>query len=65
LITNLIREAHQLAIREQLSWIVALIAVAAIRSRCAMFCSEDFSYGRRRQIARSPIISGISAQPLP
>jgi predicted nucleic acid-binding protein len=44
---NLILDAHQLAIREQLSWFDALIAEAAIRSRCAILFSEDFSHGRR------------------
>ena len=44
---NLILDAHQLAIREQLSWFDALIAEAAIRSRCAMLFSEDFGHGRR------------------
>ena len=44
---NLILDAHQLAIREQLSWFDALIAEAAIRSRCALLFSEDFSHGRR------------------
>jgi len=44
---NLILGAHQLAIREQLSWFDALIAEAAIRSRCAILFSEDFSHGRR------------------
>jgi hypothetical protein len=38
--------AHQLAIREQLSWFDALIAEAAIRCRCARLFSEDFSHGR-------------------
>ncbi|MFZ0408816.1 MAG: PIN domain-containing protein [Cyanobium sp.] len=44
---NLILDAHQLAIREHLSWFDALIAEAAIRSRCAVLFSEDFSHGRR------------------
>jgi predicted nucleic acid-binding protein len=44
---NLILDAHQLAIREQLRWFDALIAEAAIRSRCALLFSEDFSHGRR------------------
>ena len=44
---NLILDAHQLAIREQLSWLDALIAEAAIRSRCARLFSEDFGHGRR------------------
>jgi predicted nucleic acid-binding protein len=44
---NLILDAHQLAIREQLSWFDALIAEAAIRSRCSVLYSEDFGHGRR------------------
>ena len=44
---NLILDAHQLAIREQLSWFDALIAEAAIRSRCSLLFSENFSHGRR------------------
>lgn len=43
---NLILDAHQLAICEQLSWFDALIAEAAIRSRCAVLFSEDFGHGR-------------------
>ena len=44
---NLILDAHQLAIREQLSWFDALIAEAAIRSHCNILYSEDFGHGRR------------------
>jgi predicted nucleic acid-binding protein len=44
---NLILDAHQLAIREQLSWFDALIAEAAIRSCCTILFSEDFGHGRR------------------
>ena len=44
---NLVLDAHLLAEREQLSWFDALIAEAAIRSRCAVLFSEDFSHGRR------------------
>ncbi|GDX77212.1 twitching motility protein PilT [Cyanobium sp.] len=44
---NLILDAHQLAIREQLSWFDALIAEAAIRSRCSVLYSEAFGHGRR------------------
>jgi predicted nucleic acid-binding protein len=44
---NLILDAHQLAIREQLSWLDALIAETAIRSHCALLFSEDFGQGRR------------------
>lgn len=42
----LVLDAHQLAIQEQLSWFDALIAEAAIRSRCAVLFSEDFAHGR-------------------
>jgi predicted nucleic acid-binding protein len=44
---NLILDAHQLAIRERLSWFDALIAEAAIRSRCSVLYSEAFGHGRR------------------
>lgn len=44
---NLILDAQQLAIREQLSWFDALIAEAAIRSRCSVLYSEAFGHGRR------------------
>jgi hypothetical protein len=44
---TLVLDAHQLAGREQLSWFDALIAEAAIRSRCSILFSEDFSHGRR------------------
>lgn len=44
---NLILDAQQLAIREQLSWLDALIAEAAIRSRCSVLYSEAFGQGRR------------------
>ena len=43
---SLVLDAHQLAIAEQLSWFDALIAEAAIRSRCDVLFSEDFSDGR-------------------
>lgn len=42
----LVLDAHQLACREQLSWFDALIAEAAIRNRCDVLFSEDFSHGR-------------------
>jgi predicted nucleic acid-binding protein len=44
---TLVLDAHQLAGREQLSWFDALIAEAAIRSRCSVLYSEDFGHGRR------------------
>lgn len=42
---NLVLDAHQLALRHQLSWFDALIAEAAIRSGCAVLFSEDFNHG--------------------
>lgn len=44
---NMVLDAHELAIAEQLSWFDALIAEAALRSQCAILYSEDFSHGRR------------------
>lgn len=44
---NLVLGAHLLAEREQLSWFDALIAEAAIRGRCTVLFSEDFSHGRQ------------------
>jgi predicted nucleic acid-binding protein len=44
--STLVLDAHQLAQREQLSWFDALIAEAAIRNRCDVLFSEDFSHGR-------------------
>ena len=44
--SNLVLDAHQLAIQEQLSWFDALIAEAAIRSRCVVLFSEDMTHGR-------------------
>lgn len=44
---NLVLDAHQLALRHQLSWFDALIAEAAIRSGCAVLFSEDFSHQSR------------------
>ena len=42
----LVLDAHQLACSEQLSWFDALIAEAAIRNRCEVLFSEDFTHGR-------------------
>jgi predicted nucleic acid-binding protein len=42
---NLVLDAHQLALRHQLSWFDALIAEAAIRSGCSVLFSEDFQHG--------------------
>ena len=44
---NLVLDAHELAVAEQLSWFDALIAEATIRSRCGVLYSEDFSHGRK------------------
>lgn len=44
--SNLVLDAHELAGAEQLSWFDGLIVEAAIRSRCALPCSEDFSHDR-------------------
>jgi predicted nucleic acid-binding protein len=43
---NLVLDAHQLAIRETISWFDALIVEAAIRSHCEVLFSEDLSHGR-------------------
>lgn len=43
---NLVLDAHELAVIERLSWFDALIAEAALRSRCEILYSEDFSHGR-------------------
>ncbi|TVS06578.1 MAG: hypothetical protein EA413_03640 [Cyanobium sp. PLM2.Bin73] len=40
-------DAHQLAIKETISWFDALIVEAAIRSRCEVLFSEDLSHGRK------------------
>ncbi|MCP9927520.1 PIN domain-containing protein [Cyanobium sp. CH-040] len=45
--TTLVLDAHLLSTREQLSWLDALIAEAAIRSRCDVLFSEDFNHGGR------------------
>ena len=42
---NLVLDAHVLAQRHHLQWFDALIAEAALRSRCAVLFSEDFSHG--------------------
>ncbi|TAL84614.1 MAG: PIN domain-containing protein [Rhodanobacter sp.] len=43
---NLVLDANELANAEQLSWFDALIAEAALRTRCEILYSEDFSHGR-------------------
>lgn len=40
-------DAHELAQRQQLNWFDALIAEAALRSRCDVLYSEDFNHGGR------------------
>ncbi|MEB3169787.1 MAG: PIN domain-containing protein [Synechococcaceae cyanobacterium] len=57
---HLILDAHQLAGREQLNWFDALIAEAAIRSRCRVLYSEDFSHGRRIDAVEvvNPLLNG-------
>jgi len=45
--TNLVLDAHELALTAQLSWFDSLIAEAAIRSRCSVLYSEDFGHGRK------------------
>lgn len=45
--TNLVLDAHELAHDKQLAWFDALIVEAAIRTRCDILFSEDFSHGRR------------------
>lgn len=44
---SLVLDAHELAIREHLSWFDALILESAIRSRCDVLFSEDFDHQRR------------------
>lgn len=44
---NLVRDAHELAQAEQLSWFDALIVEAAIRSGCTRLYSEDMGHGRQ------------------
>ncbi|TAN04524.1 MAG: PIN domain-containing protein [Rhodanobacteraceae bacterium] len=58
---NLVLDAHELAVRERFSWFDALIAEAAIRSRCAILYSEDFNHGRRldNMAIVNPFKSGV------
>lgn len=44
---NMVLDAHQLAIKETISWFDALIVEAAIRSGCEVLFSEDLSHGRK------------------
>lgn len=45
--SNLVLDAHELATQERLSWFDALILESAIRGRCDVLFSEDFSHQRR------------------
>lgn len=45
--THMVLDAHELALREQLSRFDALIVEAAIRSHCDPLFSEDLSHGRQ------------------
>lgn len=44
---DMILDAHELVVAEQLSRFDALIAEAALRSHCEVLYSEDFSHGRQ------------------
>lgn len=44
---NMVLDAHELAVAEQLSWFDALIAEAALRSHCKVLYSEAFSHDQR------------------
>lgn len=43
---NLVLDAHELAIAEQLAWFDALIVEAALRTHCQVLFSEDFGHDR-------------------
>lgn len=62
---NLVLDAHELAVTEQLSWFDALIAEAAIRTRCEVLFSEDFSHGRKLGALKvcNPFIDPTGAGP--
>lgn len=45
--SSLVLDAHELAVRERLSWFDALILESAIRSSCDVLYSEDFDHQRR------------------
>ncbi len=44
---NLVLDAHQLAVAEQLQWFDALIIEAAIRNNCQHLYSEDLAHDHR------------------
>jgi predicted nucleic acid-binding protein len=54
----MILDAHELAQKEQLSWLDALIVEAAIRSGCDLLFSEDLNHGRKfgRLTVRNPFL---------
>lgn len=55
----LVLDAHALAVAEQLQWFDALIAAAALRSRCTVLFSEDFNHGKRiagRLLVQNPLM---------
>lgn len=45
--SSLVLDAHELSLRERLSWFDALILESAIRSHCDVLYSEDFDHHRR------------------
>lgn len=59
---NLVLDAHELAIAEQLPWFDALIAEAAIRADCTILFSEDFSHERKlgELTVRNPFLEAIN-----
>jgi predicted nucleic acid-binding protein len=44
--SSFVLDAHELAVRESLSWFDALILESAIRSSCDVLFSEDFDHQR-------------------
>lgn len=44
---EMVLDAHELAVDEQLPWFDALIAEAALRNNCAILYSEDFTHGQK------------------
>ena len=57
---HLVLDAHELALREQLSWFDALIVEAAIRSGCEVLYSEDLTHGKQYADVRAcnPLLAG-------
>jgi predicted nucleic acid-binding protein len=60
---NMVLDAHELAVAEQLSWFDALIVESAIRSRCDVLYSEDLAHGRRfgALTVRNPLAESADA----